>query len=223
MVSIGAEKIKDLQSINLWTWMIPYGFLYCFAVQKLMITALLLANPLSVSVGSNALFFMILTWSAVLLNSYPSVPEWFGIALIGVSILSSTYEIISRTSKPVGEMDDGDNILSHSTEQHTKMLGPSSRSSSTDDNRPLLINRAYSRDRAYHTHDGVTTNRLMSRLMSAERGVNFVDLDARLEDSVLRAGQLYEHLVSDNISTTSGETEESFTINHPSLTLTPTS
>ena len=54
----------ELRSPTLWLCMLPYSFAYVFGVQMLLLTALTLAHPISVSIGSNCLFFMSLGWAA---------------------------------------------------------------------------------------------------------------------------------------------------------------
>ena len=85
--------------------MLPYGILYVFGVQVSLLTALTTCSPVYVSVGCNLLFFLSIGWGMVLLGEFPTIPQLFGIGFIGLSIISSTREIIVTTKQALNKED----------------------------------------------------------------------------------------------------------------------
>jgi drug/metabolite transporter (DMT)-like permease len=99
IVAVPTISPGELNSPLLWLWMVPYGLLYVCAVQVLLLSAIVRAAPASISVGSNLIFFLSLMWAALLLKSYPTVPETFGAFFVALSIVSSVWEILSRDKR----------------------------------------------------------------------------------------------------------------------------
>ncbi len=62
-------SVSNFYSVKLWLTMAPYGAVYVFGGQFFWLTALKLAPPLSISIGTTSLFVLNLAWSAVLIRS----------------------------------------------------------------------------------------------------------------------------------------------------------
>lgn len=95
MLATGADT-GVLLSAKLWYYMVPYSLVYVFAAQALWLLALLQAQPTSISVGTTCQFVLSLAWSAALVGTLPTKPQWVGSVVLTVSILSGMWEAVSR-------------------------------------------------------------------------------------------------------------------------------
>jgi len=88
-----------------WGLTLPYGFVYVFMGQVAWTTALQLAEPVHLSVGTSALFPLTLAWSAVLISSVPDTSQGLAAAFIVAGIASSVAEVMFKEAK---KKNDGD-------------------------------------------------------------------------------------------------------------------
>ena len=99
LVSISMGQSDSLYKAKAWILTLPFGFIYVFMGQVAWTTALQRAKPVYLSVGTSALFPMTLTWSAIVINTFPNTSQWVAAVFIVLGIASSVSEAMYKDAK----------------------------------------------------------------------------------------------------------------------------
>lgn len=99
--------LVDLYTKAYWSQVWWYALLYVSLAQTVWLTALANADSTTISVGTTTLFVLTLLWAMVLLDSFPTGPQWLGSFFIGASVVSSIARSIKQAGVKKITIEDG--------------------------------------------------------------------------------------------------------------------
>lgn len=103
-------RVPDLYnrfSWGSWSTLVWWAPLYVCINQILWVKAVQLAHPITIALGCNSLFLLVIAWGVLLVHEIPDIALLISAAILAVSLLSSSLEVINQAS----QLEDDDEAV----------------------------------------------------------------------------------------------------------------